>query len=219
MSWVRKSLRNLPAKLLPKRKLVFARDITEAPVTDIEASVSIHQHAGKQKAQSALSPLNPEPSYLEKGERNLGELSVRELRLGMSFREARLQKGSGENVDRIRTYWKKSAETTREFRYGATWLKFDRYYGSFDVDGTCGAVYGDGLERRGIPILACGDTGADVERLLGAPNGAAHSWGARDSRDATWSYNLDDSYLSVHFRDGVVSRFTLPERGFIDSGC
>ena len=87
----------------------------------------------------------------------------------------------------------------------------------------CGAVVGDGLNRGGVPILARGDSGADVERLLGKPSyyGRPKSYGRDSGADyCAWRYWFtDDSCLTIRFTDGLVQSFEWRAKNFSDSGC
>ena len=165
---------------------------------------------------------NPQPSGVYEGLRTNQGLSVRGISLGMTQSETEALYPGPEVVDRIEEYW--GPGYRNEFRrFGATWYKYSGFYASFDRERVCGAVVGDGLERRGVPILARGDTGADVERLLGRPSGYGRpkSYGRDSGADyCAWSFWFtDDSYLTIRFTDGLVQSFEWRDAGFSDSGC
>jgi hypothetical protein len=163
---------------------------------------------------------NPMPSGELEGQRPEPGLSIRGIRLGTTRSETEALYPGPEVVDRIKDYWGPGYRNETR-RFGATWYRYSGFHASFDREGVCGAVKGDGLERGGVPILARGDSGADVERLLGRPNYCQlYYMGRMTTDDANWTYEFTDkSSLTVHFSDGVVYCFEWRDRNFSDSGC
>lgn len=84
----------------------------------------------------------------------------------------------------------------------------------------CGAVYGNGLERRGVPILAKGDQPDDVERLLGQPStaGTRKNHG-RGPDPCVWLYSYPTFTLTIGFVDDRVAYFSLDMNDFVIPGC
>jgi hypothetical protein len=166
---------------------------------------------------------NPQPSGVYEGLRESRGLSVRGIRLGMTQSETEALYPGPEVVDRIEEYWGPGYPDGARGRFGATWYRYSEFYASFDPDGVCGAVVGDGLNRGGVPILARGDSGADVERLLGKPSyyGRPKSYGRDSGADyCAWRYWFtDDSCLTIRFTDGLVQSFEWRAKNFSDSGC
>jgi len=166
---------------------------------------------------------NPQPSGVYEGLRESRGLSVRGISLGMTQSETEALYPGPEVVDRIEEYWGPGYRNEMRGGFGATWYRYSGFHASFDRDGVCGAVIGDGLERGGVPILARGDSGADVERLLGRPSvhGRPHCFGRDDGGDRSeWLYRFrDESVLTVRFSDGLLRSFEWRDAGFSDSGC
>lgn len=162
---------------------------------------------------------NPQPSGVYEGLRESRGLSVRGISLGMTQSETEALYPGPEVVDRIEEYWGPGYPNGARGRFGATWYRYSEFYASFDPDGVCGAVYGDGLNRGGVPILARGDSGTDVERLLGKPYLCQFKRYVRGD-DTEWLYRFnDESILVVHFAGGKVRSFEWRDAGFSDSGC
>lgn len=161
----------------------------------------------------------PVPTGVNKGVLQAPGISIRGLRLGMTQSQTRALYPGPEVVDRIKNYWGGGYQKKTRDGIGATWYQYNGFFASYDRQGVCGAVTGDGLERQGVPILAKGDSGADVERLLGKPNAfRCTPYALSDAMD--WSYDLTDgSGLTVHFADGRVEEFEWRQSDFSDSGC
>lgn len=187
-------------------------------IAEPKAGRQVPVESETRKVEPKFYPPNPKPSGKFEGTRVAEELSVRSLRLGMNQSEAQRLKPPTRIVDRLKTYWKYPPDQV-DRRMGITWLEYGDHHASFNVDGVCGAVYGNGLERYGIPILAVGDSGEDVERLLGQPSQANPNHYSRGNKHTDWSYNYEGSSLAIHFTDGTVSGFTLQSDDFSDSGC
>lgn len=191
-----------------------------APVPPPPKRVKKREPAPKQKITPQVPPKrepDPMPSEFHSQKRELPELSIRGLSLGMTEAQTVERLGTGVVTNRCKDYWRGSPG--RSARIGATWHRYGPYGGSYDLEGLCGAVHGDGLERYGVSILAVGDSGEDVERLLGAPSRADLSSYARWNHATIWSYNYQQATLTVEFLDGKVSSFSLQADNFSDSGC
>ncbi len=166
-------------------------------------------------------PKNPMPSGEFEGEREEPGLSVRGIRLGTTQSETEALYPGPEVVDRIKDYWGPGYRNETDYHFGAIWYRYSAFHASFNRKGVCGAVTGDGLERVGVPILARGDSGADVERLLGRPNSCDLYYGGGILTDnAYWTYKFTDkSSLTIHFLHGVVKCFEWRAGSFSVSGC
>ena len=103
-------------------------------------------------------PADTPPSVLE----TESLTGMTETNLRQDSRPSRL-KTPTRIVDRLKTYWKYPPDQVVDRRMGITWLEYGDHHASFNVDGVCGAVYGNGLERYGIPILAVGDSGSEPD--------------------------------------------------------
>lgn len=185
--------------------------------------MAVARPAEKERAKTSPTPTTPPQAYpvptgVNKSVLQAPGLSIRGLRLGMTQSQTRALYPGPEVVDRIKSYWGAGYQKETRYRFGATWYQYNGFFASYDRHQMCGAVTGDGLERQGVPILAKGDSGADVERLLGKPMGYAPDSYARDGTH--WGYEFaDHSYLVVQFSSGLVERFEWQQDGFSDSGC
>ncbi len=153
---------------------------------------------------------DPEPSGTwDDTLRRLDGLTVRGMGLNQSQAEVEMLAYPQEVRD---SPWGRSDERSRILR---TTYSYGPYSVGFDRHGISGQVFGDGLERYGIPILARGDSGQDVERLLGLPSKA----GVSRFRASLWTYDFDHCTLTVTFLKGRVHGFTLQARDFVVGCC
>ena len=172
----------------------------------------------KRPAMSA-SVISPQPSGVRQGVLSAEDLTVRDLRPGMTQDEVECI-SSPESTDDLGELGSRQAPS----RFARTRLRFEGYVAYFDGHEVCGAARGNGLERHGVPILAIGDRPDDVERLLGQPTETSIIPRARRARGewidgCEWSYRYPAFILTVGFVDDRVSGFTIQANDFVISGC
>ena len=203
-----------------KESSVQVTRISEPPIEKQKRRVTErNKAAARPKKTTVHVRQNPLPSGTQESTIPNQVLSIRNISLGMTQSSIRSIHPGPEVVDRIKDYWGPGYRDEARMRFGATWYSYPTFHASFDREGICGAVIGDGLERNGIPILARGDSGKDVERLLGKPNGSYISPFGRGT-GTEWSYHFTDkSDLIIQFTGGLIDRFEWRDRDFTDSGC
>ncbi len=120
-------------------------------------------------------------------------------------------RGAGRYSDYLGERYPDFRKSKERWRMGD--LGYDGFTVQLDFDEVVGGVWGNGLERYGTPILAVGDTGEDVERLLGRPCSAGQSHYGRG--EAEWIFYYELFTLVVSFDlSGRVSGFFMRANDF-----
>lgn len=113
--------------------------------------------------------VRPSPSGLYQGERTYTpRFTIRGIGLDYSLAEIQAGHGRGELVDYVERY--SGLQSGGDQRLAHWAVRYGDYSAACDRFERAGQIWGNGLERNGIAILAADDTPADVEELLGQPD-------------------------------------------------
>jgi hypothetical protein len=137
---------------------------------------------------------------------------VRGLKLGSQLSDVIQRFGPPEHSHDYEQY-------SRQYKRAVTTnISFGTYSALFDRNQVMGAADGNGLERFGTPILACGDGPNDVFAVLGPPDSARYPLHGR-TLEAEWHYIYEGFELTIRFLDGEVRQIHIREADFLDSLC
>ncbi len=183
-------------------RAVSKRPVLQAPV---------EQPAPRRYFKPTVSGTRPEavrPKPVEQRPRPVFELSPKPSELqqdprieerALSIRDVSLEMGRGHpalrNPKRLQPTGIAPGRWTGKERVATLRADYYGYDVLFDQNGAVCSVSGNGLERNSQPILKAGDTGSDVERLLGWPNSAN-----RNRHLTEWRYRYSGFTLVVKFK-------------------